>query len=180
MLVVVASNDSNLISFTSFVFPQTNYADNIATLSITEIYPKDGGTYKMTAKNIAGEAQSTCTVTVKALPSRDTSVDDSEMASEKEPTKPSIQLQLRDQTVVEGKTVLLECVIVGQPEPEVIWYRDGEPVKESDDILLLFQGDHCSLLIKDVYVEDAGVYKVVAINCAGEVSSCCRLRVNRK
>ncbi|KAK6627495.1 hypothetical protein RUM44_009973 [Polyplax serrata] len=156
----------------------TNYADNIATLSITEIYPKDGGTYKMTAKNIAGEAQSTCTVTVKALPSRDTSVDDSEMASEKEPTKPSIQLQLRDQTVVEGKTVLLECVIVGQPEPEVIWYRDGEPVKESDDILLLFQGDHCSLLIKDVYVEDAGVYKVVAINCAGEVSSCCRLRVN--
>lgn len=32
---------------------------------------------------------------------------------------PSVQLPLKDIQVFEGKTVRLDCVIVGQPEPEV-------------------------------------------------------------
>lgn len=147
-------------------------------LCISETFPKDGGKYTMTAKNIAGEVSSTCNVLVKGLLPAETS--DSEMASDVEPTKPSFLLELKDRSTFEGKTVMLECIIVGQPEPEVIWYHDGVPVKESDEILLLFQGDHCSLLIKDVYVEDAGDYKVVAINSAGEASSSCHLAVTGK
>jgi len=37
-----------------------------------------------------------------------------------EPIKPSIPLRLKEQTVVEGGSVHLKCIIVGQPEPEVI------------------------------------------------------------
>lgn len=151
------------------------YENNQATLVITETFPKDAGTYTIIAKNIAGEASSSCNVVVKGLIPNETS--DSEVASDVEPVKPSVQLQLKDQSVFEGKTVRLECIIVGQPEPEVIWYHDEVPVKESDDFLLLFQGDHCSLVIKEVFVEDAGEYKVVAINSAGEASSSCHLSV---
>lgn len=48
-----------------------------------------------------------------------------------EPIKPSIQLPLQDLSVKEGEKLRLDCVIVGQPEPEVIWYHDDRPVKES-------------------------------------------------
>lgn len=151
------------------------YENNLATLVINETFPKDAGTYTVIAKNIAGEVSSSCNLVVKGLLPNETS--DSEVTSDVEPIKPSVQLQLKDQSVFEGKTVRLECIIVGQPEPEVIWYHDGVPVKESDDFLLFFQGDHCSLVIREVYVEDAGNYKVVAINSAGEASSSCHLSV---
>lgn len=143
---------------------------------IPESYPKDAGTYTITAKNLAGEAYSTCHVSVKGRLPNETS--DSEMASDSDPIKPSVQLPLKDVvSVFEGKPVRLDCIIVGQPEPEVIWYHNERPVKESDDVQLLFQGDRCSLLIHEAYLEDAGNYRVVAINSGGEASSVCELSV---
>lgn len=129
----------------------------------------------MTASNIAGEAVSACNVSVKGRLPTETS--DSELASDMEPIKPSIQLALKDLSVFEGKRVRLDCVIVGQPEPEVIWYHDSRPVKESSDFQLLFQGDRCSLIIQEAFREDAGEYKVIAINSAGEASSKCNLTI---
>lgn len=62
----------------------------------------------------------------------------------------------------------------------MIWYHDGRPVKESKDIQLLFRGDQCSLVIKETFAEDAGEYRVVAINSAGETDSRCVLHVDVK
>lgn len=106
-----------------------------------------------------------------------TETSDSELASDMEPIKPSIQVPLTDVTVLESNRVRLDCVIVGQPEPEVIWYHNDRPVKESSDFQLLFQGDRCSLIIHEAFTEDAGEYKVVALNSAGEASSSCVLTV---
>lgn len=61
----------------------------------------------------------------------------------------------------------------------MIWYHDEQPVKESSDFQLLFQGDRCSLVIHEAFLDDAGVYKVVAINSGGEASSQCTLTVTR-
>lgn len=89
------------------------------SLIIPEAYPKDAGAYGLTIKTERGEASSSCQVTVKGIvvPANETS--DSETAGDSEPTKPSIPTRLTDQTVVEGGTVHLKCVIVGRPEPEV-------------------------------------------------------------
>ncbi|KFB35632.1 AGAP007562-PA-like protein [Anopheles sinensis] len=146
-----------------------------AQLVIDEAFLKDAGVYTLTAKNIAGEKCCSCNVVVKGRLPNETS--DSELASDMEPVKPSVQLALRDVSVFEGKPVRLDCVIVGQPEPEVIWYHGERPVKESADFQLLFQGDRCSLVIREAFVEDAGEYRVVAINSAGEASSQCALIV---
>jgi titin len=154
---------------------QITYENEKSTLVITEAFPKDAGTYKVTAKNLAGETTNTCNVSVKGRLPHETS--DSELASDMEPIKPSVQLPLKDVAIFEGKSVRLDCVIVGQPEPEVIWYHDNRPVKESADFQLLFQGDRCSLVILEAFLEDAGDYKVVAINSAGEASSSCKLSV---
>ncbi|XP_035212204.1 muscle M-line assembly protein unc-89-like isoform X2 [Stegodyphus dumicola] len=146
-----------------------------ATLVITEAFPKDAGTYTIIARNKAGEAVSSCNVSVKGRLPLETS--DSEIASDIEPAKPQVKQQLENQTVFEGNKVRMDCVIVGQPEPEVIWYHNGKPVKESDDFQLLFEGDRCTLIIKMAYLEDSGTYKCVAINSGGEASSVCQLKV---
>ncbi|XP_058831722.1 uncharacterized protein LOC131690174 isoform X2 [Topomyia yanbarensis] len=151
------------------------YENGRAQLVIDEAFLKDAGVYTLTAKNIAGEKSCSCNVVVKGRLPHETS--DSELASDMEPVKPSVQLQLKDVAVFEGKPVRLDCVIIGQPEPEVIWYHAERPVKESTDFQLLFQGDRCSLVIREAFQEDGGEYRVVAINSAGEASSKCNLIV---
>ncbi|OAD58515.1 Muscle M-line assembly protein unc-89 [Eufriesea mexicana] len=146
------------------------------SLIISEAFAKDAGCYTVAAKNDAGEATVSCNVSVKGRLPHETS--DSEFASsDMEPVVPKIQMPLKDLKVQEGLSVRLDCVIVGQPEPEVIWYHDDQPVKESADFQLLFQGDKCSLVIHEAFLDDAGVYKVVAINSGGEASSQCTLTV---
>lgn len=142
---------------------------------IPEAFLYNSGEYTITAQNPIGTSTSTCNVTVKGRVPNETS--DSEFASDAEPIKPSVQMPLRDCMVNESKSIRMDCIIVGQPEPEVIWYHNGRPVKESADIRLLFQGDRCSILIQEALMEDSGEYKVVAINSAGEISSQCQLTV---
>jgi len=93
------------------------YDDKKATLVVNEAFPKDAGVYVVSAKNIAGEASSSCNVSVKGRLPTETS--DSELASDMEPVKPAIHLSLKDVSIFEGQRVRLDCIIVGQPEPEV-------------------------------------------------------------
>lgn len=72
----------------------------------------------MTARNDAGEASVSCTVSVKGRLPHETS--DSELVcSDIEPVTPKFQLPLQDLKIEESQSARLDCVIVGQPEPEV-------------------------------------------------------------
>ncbi len=128
------------------------------TILLSENILKNIGSYeiKLLAKSNFGEALTSCSILLKEL----ISVDSEKKLNEMETVKPSVQLPLKNLSVFEGKPARLDCVIVGKPEPEVIWYHNEKPVKESDDIKLSFQGDHCSLVIQEAFVEDAGNYKV--------------------
>ncbi|KAL1455864.1 hypothetical protein WDU94_000636, partial [Cyamophila willieti] len=155
---------------------KTFIEDSKLTLLVSEAFPKDAGIYSLNITTPTTSIDSTCKVSVKGLLPNETS--DTEVPPEDvEPVKPSIPTPLRDVSLFEGGQALLDCVIVGTPEPEVIWYHDGRPVKESEDFQLLFKGDKCSLLIKEVFVEDGGEYRVVAVNSAGEAESKCKLTV---
>lgn len=89
-----------------------------SSLVISEAFAKDAGCYTVVAKNEAGEATVSCNVSVKGRLPHETS--DSEFAcSDMEPVVPKIQMPLKDLKVQEGHSVRLDCVIVGQPEPEV-------------------------------------------------------------
>lgn len=154
---------------------QIQFDGQQGSLILPEALLKDAGEYTVTVQNESGSTSSTCNVSVKGRIPNETS--DSEFASDIEPIKPSVQMPLRNTSVDETKSIRLDCIIVGQPEPEVIWYHNGRPVKESADVRLLFHGDRCSLLIQEALVEDSGEYKVVAINSAGETSSQCYLTV---
>lgn len=72
----------------------------------------------MTARNDAGEASVSCTVSVKGRLPHETS-DSDFVCSDMEPIIPKFQLPLQDLKIQEGRSARLDCVIVGQPEPEV-------------------------------------------------------------
>lgn len=135
-------------------------------LLISEAQSIDAGTYSICAKNIAGLAYSSCEVTIPLNMTVDT-----------ESIKPTVLLPLKDVHAIEGKSVQLQCEISGSPEPEVIWYHENKPIKESADVQLLFRGDRCSLFIQEAFPEDMGEYKVIAINPAGEAVSSCKLTI---
>ncbi|XP_067210497.1 uncharacterized protein zormin isoform X3 [Linepithema humile] len=172
---LIWSHDGKPIEETKYHKIQTDGART--SLIITEAFPKDAGCYTVIAKNKVGETTVSCTVSVKGRLLHETSESDLVVCSDTEPVVPKFHLSLRDLKIQEGQSARLDCVIVGQPEPEVIWYHDEQPVKESSDFQLLFQGDRCSLVIHEAFLDDAGTYKVVAINSGGEASSQCTLTV---
>lgn len=182
------------------MFLQLQYDSGRVTLLIPETQIHDAGTYILSARNSAGVAYCSCDVAVQGRVFNDFIMADNENAAvasvengseataaavvvpveSSAAVKPVVQTPLKDVSVDEGNSVQLDCVITGQPEPEVIWYHNGKPVKESAEVQLLFQDDRCALVLQETVVDDNGEYKVVAINSAGEASSQCKLTVTAK
>ena len=63
---------------------------------------------------------------------------------------------------------------------QVIWLKNDKPIKESPDVQLLFEGDRCTLVMREALAADSGFYKVVARNPHGVAESSCKLHVERK
>jgi len=83
----------------------------------------------------------------------------------------------------EGKTFVLEAVVVGIPEPEIVWLKDRE-------VLMASSGRHaamfdritgtCSLMVQDAFPSDVGVYSCRATNLAGRAMSTANVVIVRK
>ncbi|KHN76379.1 Muscle M-line assembly protein unc-89 [Toxocara canis] len=145
------------------------YTNGVATLTIEETFVEDTATYTVRAENGAGKAESSAQLIVKSR---------SEMGSQfEEEGKPRFVRQLQNVSVNEGEPARLDCVVVGFPEPKVVWYKEEETVKESERITLHFEGDHCSLDINRTQPADSGLYTAKASNGFGETTNFCRLTV---
>ena len=62
---------------------------------------------------------------------------------------------------------------------QILWLHNDKPVRESKDFELLVEGDRCSLVIREVYLEDSGEYKCTARNIHGIATTNSRLMVER-
>ncbi|MCP9264659.1 Immunoglobulin I-set domain protein [Dirofilaria immitis] len=140
---------------------RTAFVNGVATLTIDETFVEDTAVYTVRAQNIAGLAESSAKLAVKYG----------------ESFKPRFIRQLHNVTITEGDDAFLDCIIVAVPEPKVVWYKDEEAIKESEHIELQFEGDHCSLKVKNTEMNDAGLYTIKATNLAGEITNFCRLTV---
>jgi len=103
---------------------------------------------------------------------------DSIIVEEKEVTKsPEIAQYLQDISAQDGSQTKLVCKVTGLPRPSVTWYKEDEVIYPSEEFKLSYEGDECTLVIADVYPEDAGHYKVVAKNDVGTATTTCDLTV---
>ena len=67
------------------------------------------------------------------------------MESEPEPAAPEVIVQppsfikpISNIVVEEGSPTYFEAVFAGEPEPEITWLRNGEPIRNTRDFKVLF------------------------------------------
>ena len=142
------------------------------SLSIEETLREDSANWTCRASNQAGYAESHAKLTVQEVRMPE--------PLEPEPHKPAFYVPLSNTQCEELGEAVLECVIIGWPEPEVIWYHGDTPVREATNCRLQFEGDACRLLLSKVSLPCGGDYTVRAVNKCGECRSSCRLTVDRK
>jgi len=89
----------------------------VTSLDIREVFSEDCGTYTVIAKNMGGEARTSCHLSLVEAPAVDTAA---VRAGARRPVKPLFVQPLESRSVLEGNHTRLECVITGYPEPAVI------------------------------------------------------------
>lgn len=82
---------------------------------------------------------------------------------------------------MDGYPVSFDCVVTGQPMPNVRWFKDGRVLEEDDHYMISDdqQGGH-QLIITAVVPADMGVYRCLAENSMGMSSTKAELRVDRE
>ncbi|XP_075385076.1 obscurin-like protein 1 isoform X1 [Tenrec ecaudatus] len=74
----------------------------------------------------------------------------------------------RPARVVSGGQAELQCVVLGEPPPTVVWEKGGQPLAASERLSFPADGAEHGLLLSGALPTDAGVYVCRARNAAGE------------
>lgn len=102
----------------------------------------------------------------------------SEPKSQENARAPRFIEKLKPVTTPDGYTVQFECRVEGFPRPQITWFRQTHIIKESVDFQMFYDEDNiATLIINEVFPEDAGTFTCVAKNSAGFASSTTELTV---
>ncbi|XP_053686874.1 obscurin [Sabethes cyaneus] len=138
----------------------TEEAEGCSVLSVDKSVAADSGEYQAVASNENGDTA--CAGTVTILPVADTSTGE-------EP--PSFLGGLRDITADEGKELTFNARFVGNPAPEVIWTKDGEPLQPTGRVTITCDGKSVGLTISPAEMSDSGEYACLMANPLGETET---------
>ncbi|CAF3273903.1 unnamed protein product, partial [Rotaria sp. Silwood2] len=113
------------------------------------------------------ELESNCQVSIEDL-------------SENKRKKPRIIRGLEDLNLQEGASLQLECLFEGN-DVEATWFFDGIMIRSNFFITINFKPNELAqLIMKEVYLEDAGLYKLCLKNKYGEVSTSCTVYIRQR
>lgn len=130
-------------------------------ITIKKIKKKQEGRYKIVAKNTEGTSSVGFTLKV--------------FTNEKEP--PEILEPLPSITIQKFEEVTLRTTIVGNPEPTVEWFKNGQPLTRPTPKR---DGNDYILTILNAKPSDTATYTVKAKNCEGDVETTGNLTVEGK
>lgn len=101
-----------------------------------------------------------------------------EPSAEEVAVAPRFIEKLRPKHTPDGYTVQFECQVEGYPRPQITWFRQTAIIKPSPDFQIYYDDDNvATLIIREVFPEDAGTFTCVAKNAAGFASSTTELVV---
>ena len=83
---------------------------------------------------------------------------------------PEFVQECSDLCVVKNSTAQLEIIAAGSQPLQIRWFKDNEPIKYGKRLKLSSDGEHCSLKISPIEIQDQGIYKCVISNKAGTQS----------
>ena len=85
---------------------------------------------------------------------------------------PTFTHRLKETTCLNRGSARMECKAIGIPTPVVKWFKDWQPLYESDRIKILWEEpDTCTLYIHNTISRDGGLYSCTATNIAGNTST---------
>lgn len=91
---------------------------------------------------------------------------------------PRIIEKVQSQVAADGSAVEFSCKVEGHPRPQITWFRQTAIIKPSVDFHIYYdETNKATLVIKEVFPEDAGTFTCVAKNCVGFASSSAELVV---
>ncbi|GFY64285.1 titin [Trichonephila inaurata madagascariensis] len=80
----------------------------------------------------------------------------------------------------EGESGKFSCTFTGSPAPQITWFRENFPIKDSQDFQINTTDTTSILVIREVYLEDSGVFSVKAENRGGSAKSSANLVVEER
>eukprot|EP00088_Acartia_fossae_P004370 TRINITY_DN1186_c0_g1_i1.p1 TRINITY_DN1186_c0_g1~~TRINITY_DN1186_c0_g1_i1.p1 ORF type:complete len:1240 (-),score=512.43 TRINITY_DN1186_c0_g1_i1:1313-4834(-) len=91
---------------------------------------------------------------------------------------PKIIEKVKSQRAPDGAQIEFACKVEGYPRPQITWFRQTAIIKPSPDFQIYYDDNNiATLVIKEVFPEDAGTFTCVAKNCVGFASSSAELVV---
>uniref|UniRef100_A0A1I7S8H7 Dystrophin n=1 Tax=Bursaphelenchus xylophilus TaxID=6326 RepID=A0A1I7S8H7_BURXY len=124
-------------------------------LIVNNAQPEDCGKYMCSVRNVLGVATSSAQFVVRP-----------------NTVAPDFIQRLISEEVAEGQPLRWTVKTTGDPEPHVVWLRNGEPIPNCPEVQLITEGPGVhSLFIPAVEQADGGQFTCVAENVAGEARS---------
>uniref|UniRef100_A0A146M532 Titin n=2 Tax=Lygus hesperus TaxID=30085 RepID=A0A146M532_LYGHE len=178
---------------------KTVYDFGFVALDVLYAYAEDSGTYMCKARNAAGEAVTTCSVTVdsKAGLQLDT-LDEQRLKKikelehyerpqpqevEPEQQKPVFLTPLNSlENLKEGEHAHLECRVepINDPHMKIEWFVNGKAIKTGHRFRTTHDFGYVALDILYTYSEDSGTYMCKATNKMGEAVNTCNIKVQSR
>uniref|UniRef100_A0A0N5C350 INCENP_ARK-bind domain-containing protein n=1 Tax=Strongyloides papillosus TaxID=174720 RepID=A0A0N5C350_STREA len=132
------------------------------SLTILETLKSDAGNYKCIAFNGDGEAETDCILEIQ-----EPRYIQRRVTNELAPTFIFPLPIIRE--VPELVEMSIVCIVTGEPEPSIKWFKDGELINKYHETI--FNDGVASLIIRLPIVSDSGIYTCEATNSMG-VAKC--------
>lgn len=139
-----------------------NPETGVATLELLEPTPEDETIFTVKADNKFGKAECRANLIISKVV---------EVTQPVVMRAPKITKPIKAVTTTPDEDIILEAEFEGKPTPEIAWYRNNMPVKESKDYVITTEENKTVLKISKRAPQKPGKYEVRATNPKGEATS---------
>ncbi|KAJ8319889.1 hypothetical protein KUTeg_001476 [Tegillarca granosa] len=106
-------------------------------------------------------------------------ITNNDLTSMRTKNSPSFLKEMVDCKAFTGDVVRFDVTVSGDPQPDVCWYLEGAKINSDSRHTTTNENGECSLIIKQVTVNDEGEYSCRAKNTQGEIKCCAELIIYR-